>query len=117
MDQFLSTPFSKLLKLINIQIYPGKGRLYHPIIIHSANLPCLPFIGYKANAGLIVWVKLFMRYASIIIYVSIQKLYVFAEALRLWVVQCNGLSRHFAPNCQSPLLSATQCPPPTDVGH
>ena len=113
MDQFLSTPFSKLLKLINIQIYPGKGRLYHPIIIHSANLPCLPFIGYKANAGLIVWVKLFMRYASIIIYVSIQKLYVFAEALRLWVVRCNGLSRQFAPNCQSPL----QCPPPTDVGH
>ena len=28
LDQFLSTPFSKLLKLINIQIYPGKGRLY-----------------------------------------------------------------------------------------
>ena len=56
MDQFLSTPFSKLLKLINIQIYPGKGRLFHPIIIHCANLPCLPFTGYKANAGLTAYI-------------------------------------------------------------
>ena len=81
LDQFLSTPFSKLLKLINIQIYPGKGRLYHPIIIHSANLPCLPFIGYKANAGLIFWVKLFMRYGVDNNLCFNTKLYVFAEAL------------------------------------